>query len=235
MCDPLEQFKKANWAEIIPRLAEYALWKVRRLHWNTPQGSLPEGKTVEDLVEGAIEKTLQGLTTEDTGKGIRKWNPEKVPDLLFFLKRVIDSDVNALVNLDEHQGFNYSAEISGGKATKLLEKQITQEGNPDETSPPETPEDELERAQERRLLQERYKRLITALYEECGDKEDEMIVLMAIEELLDADQELTPITISQKTGLTRDEVKNARKRIDRKAEKVKEKILAREEETANER
>lgn len=235
MCNPLEEFKNANWGEILPRLTAHALRKVRRLHWNTPQGTLPQGKTVEDLVSEAIDKTLQGLLTEDTGKGLRKWDPQKVPDLLYFLKRVVDSDVNALVELDEHQEFNYSAKRSPESASKHLEADIDIGGHKDEMVLPETPEEKFELRQRAENSNERYKRLLAALYKESEGDDDEVMVLIAMEELLDADEELTPAAIAAKTGLNRDQVKNIRKRIERNADKVRETFLSREEETADEK
>ena len=61
-----------NWDEIIPRLTNYALKKVRRLSWKGFPKSI---QIAEDIVMDAICKTYTGE---------RVWSPEDRPDRMTY-------------------------------------------------------------------------------------------------------------------------------------------------------
>jgi len=85
----------ANWKSIAYKLTHYALWRAKQSSWKT--GSyiqLPGGMTPEDIACGAIEKVMAG---------IRKWDPERYPNLLLHLKWIVDSDLEHLLFSSEHQ------------------------------------------------------------------------------------------------------------------------------------
>jgi DNA-directed RNA polymerase specialized sigma24 family protein len=82
------KLQEADWKTIGIRLAAYARWKARNLRWRTGQtDELAKGKTPEDIAAEAIEKVLNGT---------RVWDPQAKPDLLEYLKGVVDSDLSHL-------------------------------------------------------------------------------------------------------------------------------------------
>lgn len=217
MLDALKRFRDANWPEINARLADYARAEVRKLRWRTPQDSLPEGKTAEDLALGAIQKTFEGLLTSERGKGLRKWDPSRVPDLLYFLKGVVDSDISDLVNRREHADFNYSAKLDQEDASSLLEQAIEGSRGPDGGESDTSPEAILTIEEERKASDDRYNSLMGALCESSAADDEELMVLMGVEEIINSGEEVTPKAITERTGLSYDKVKNVRKRLARKA------------------
>jgi hypothetical protein len=113
-----------DWGRITLELGVYALAKVRRRGWQTARRevghsgdieegspSLPRAKTVKDLVQGAVTKTLRGTRT---------WNREKHPALIEHLKSVIDSDVYTLVRCKEHRVMGTFPESEEGEALEEL-------------------------------------------------------------------------------------------------------------------
>ena len=78
----------ADWKDIVFRLTRYAYWKASNYTWKSRNSNqLPGGKTPEDIALGAIEKVWSG---------VRDWNPDKYPNLLKHLMKIIDSDLNHL-------------------------------------------------------------------------------------------------------------------------------------------
>ena len=73
--------------KIYPLLVEYASLRIgARI--------LPKKLEPRDLAAEAIESLLDGK---------RRWDSEKVPDLFYFLKRVVDSKLSHLFELAEHK------------------------------------------------------------------------------------------------------------------------------------
>ena len=83
-----------DWKSLITILSDYALVKVRKGYWHGGRVDLPMGNQIEDLVVGAIMKVYSGD---------RKWHPEKDPELVDYLKSIIDSDVNHLIYSYDHR------------------------------------------------------------------------------------------------------------------------------------
>ena len=76
--------------EMLKRLMAHAVRKANRLSWRGILGGpMPGGDEAKDVVINAIKKTW-------TGPG--NWNPQEQPDLFLYLKGVVDSDINNLVN-----------------------------------------------------------------------------------------------------------------------------------------
>ncbi len=86
--------ENTDWKRISIELEEYAIYKAKRLYWKSGYRDLPQGKTPEDVAYEAIEKTLSGE---------RNWNPDKNPDILSFLKSVVDSLIYHLVQSTNHK------------------------------------------------------------------------------------------------------------------------------------
>jgi len=98
--------READWENITLELTDYAVMKVKRLRWRTGSyESLPQGKTPDDLAYDAIEKVLSGD---------RRWNPNKNPNLLNYLKTVVDSLVSHLVESEEHKRVQRLPETKDG-------------------------------------------------------------------------------------------------------------------------
>ena len=217
----LSIFRNADWKRLQMDLAMYAFYKVQRLKWRTAQG-LPRGLQPEDLVLAAIQKTYEGLVSEratkSSSKGVRVWNPEKDPDLLEFLKSVIDSDVNSLVNLEEHKLTNYSATATAEEAAQILHSLV------DKVSNVGSPEREIINLQERRQQQDLFETIIAKLRVLCAADEDESKVLAASIDLTQSDQSVKPARISRLTGLSDERVRNAKRRIERKTRALWEQI-----------
>lgn len=114
---PLEQFKKeisADWPKLNTSLAKYANKLLMGKYLS--RGTLPEGFTIEDLILQAVQKTLEGLLTSNTGKGLRKWNPAKV-SLYNFLCGVIRSDMWSLVTAKDNQNHSLDEQVESSDET----------------------------------------------------------------------------------------------------------------------
>lgn len=93
----LQRLKEQPWEKIILKLDAYALHKARRKYW--PSGSsdghtLIGGCSPQDVAREAIRRVFEGG---------RKWDPEKDPDLLKYLKGVVDSILSAMVDSVENR------------------------------------------------------------------------------------------------------------------------------------
>ncbi len=219
----IELFRNADWPSIKPKLAAYSLGKVKSYSWRTTKDSLPKGFTPEDLVQKAVFDTFEGLLTEQTGVGLRKWDPTREPDLLEYLKGVVDSLVNNLVNSSEHKTTNYTARATKPEYVAATLQVAVDTSRHEEAPPaPATPEDLQEKAED----EARYKTLKRALLDEIeNEDENETWVLIAMMELAESGEEITPTAIAAKTGLSKDEIKNIRKRIARRVENLRPKSL----------
>jgi hypothetical protein len=110
--DVQDRMAGEDWERITLLLVDYALFKVRRLKWRTgDQESLPEGKTAEDLAYEAIEKVLSGA---------RKWDPATCPELVGYLKGVVDSLVSHLVISEEHRRVRRMPQTEEGQEVEEL-------------------------------------------------------------------------------------------------------------------
>jgi hypothetical protein len=78
---------------LLKRLTHHALWKMRPLTWRGAYvahgGSVPGGYEPYDFALDALEKAMDGT---------RPWNREKYKTLESFLRSIINSDINHLVD-----------------------------------------------------------------------------------------------------------------------------------------
>jgi hypothetical protein len=100
---------RQGWDEIIDKLTPHAVFKVSRSFWRSGKRSLPRGEEVEDIVYNSIDMVLSGK---------RKWDPKKEPDLLQYLKGVVDSEVSHLLESYEHLKREYIC-IGEGKESPV--------------------------------------------------------------------------------------------------------------------
>jgi hypothetical protein len=94
--DALAKFEKAVTDEVfMERLLGFALRKKRAHYWRGIwDGHLPGGKEVTDIVQEAIDDVLLGK---------RAWDPSKHPDLLHFLRSVVNSKISHLLEGAENR------------------------------------------------------------------------------------------------------------------------------------
>lgn len=103
--EAMEMLDSHPWEESLPRLAQYAFGKMKRLYWQGMFGGpAPGGVEAQDLVLDSIKKVLDGT---------RAWDPQSQPDLFLYLKSVIDSEVNHLVEKWENQHVFREATLGG--------------------------------------------------------------------------------------------------------------------------
>lgn len=203
MKDALTQFEQADWKTLVPLLLKHALHCVREYQWSTTADSLPEGQGLEDLVFGAIQKTLAQLRTGETGKGLRTWNPDKV-DLLTHLRGVVRSDVNTLVNLEEHKRREYHAQ-----AAEEVEDQHPIDQIFDSTRSEEEPALEEDRAAEL------YQALMEKLKTELAKDAVTLKYLAALEAVIRDDGEASYEALMKEGKLTFNDVRNSKRKVER--------------------
>lgn len=116
----LELLESADWKDITFRLTHYAIWKAFRYVWKS--GSLPGGKTPQDMALEAIEKVWTG---------VREWNPDKYPNLYTHLKWIVDSDIDHLFKSKEHEKSRRMPETTPEQASETPnpEEQLIAKGN----------------------------------------------------------------------------------------------------------
>jgi DNA-directed RNA polymerase specialized sigma24 family protein len=94
----IPQLSDDQWTELVERLAHHASCKLLRLYWRGILGSrggrVPGGVESADLASAAIVDVLDGT---------RVWDPEAHPDLLKFLRSIVDSKVSHLVSEVENR------------------------------------------------------------------------------------------------------------------------------------
>lgn len=132
--------------------------------------------------------------------------------MLEFLKPVIDSDVHALVNSEEHRLTRYDNEPDFEPEAKAESSESLM------LSHEETLESENE-----------YRQLMDEIEESCSNDEDECLILMAYKELADSEQGLKSELPTSYTGLGPQRVRNAKRRIERKARALVKRVYEREE------
>jgi hypothetical protein len=94
--DAFAKFEHALTDEVfMERLLSFALRRKRARYWRGIwDGHLPGGKEVADIVQEAIEDVLLGK---------RGWDPEKHPDLLDFMRSVVNSKISHLLKGAENR------------------------------------------------------------------------------------------------------------------------------------
>jgi hypothetical protein len=84
-----------QWQQLLDRLTYYALQKYRKLGWSQSGGyRSPCGMGPEDIATEAIERLIEGT---------RQYNKDKYPDILIYLKGVIDSIVSHIIESPEFE------------------------------------------------------------------------------------------------------------------------------------
>lgn len=175
--------------KILKRLTLHADRKLARLRWRGVQGgSPPAGIQGEDVATDAITSVIEGT---------RAWDPKAQPDLLKYLRSVVDSMVSKLVN-----------SVDNRKMRRLGPPGTSDESSPAYEAAGREP-DPAELAASREAAEKFRGPIVEAL------KDDELAY--QVFECLEADI-TKPSDIAEYLGLSVGEVNNAQKRIRRKVE-----------------
>jgi hypothetical protein len=215
--EPLTLLNQADWKNIQLKLLEYACFKAGRLKWRTGKDTLPKGLSPEDLVVGAIQKTYEGAISHETGPGIRRWNPETSPDLLDFLKSVVDSDVNHLVSSEEHRLTNYHAQSTPEEAADAIDRLVS-DNQAD-------PEQYLLRSEHERN-EDGFVDYFNDLHESFAHDPQVQKVLVSYREQSMKSETIKPAAVARETGMQIEEVRNAIKRLRRRVMTGKDRLFA---------
>lgn len=183
------------WEEIILRLDKYALQKAQRLYWPTASKRLhvlPKGFSPTDIAHEAITRLFEGR---------RDWNPDKDPEVLQYLKGVVDSLMSALVESSEVSEVRVSVpyiETYNSKDGDGLSPAVTVESTTLHHAPPSP----ALVAQENEMQE----RIFAAV---AGDEDLELLVLCL------AEGHNKRSDIARELGVSVDNVTNLRKRLQR--------------------
>lgn len=94
--ETLNKLNSQNWEIIIPKLVNYAVFRLRIMRWQTSRQS-----THSDLKAEAEDFALEAIKL--VYAGTRKWNPDKIPDILLYLKGTVRSLISHHVASPGHK------------------------------------------------------------------------------------------------------------------------------------
>lgn len=109
--DTLECLNAADWKVLYPRLVAYAYSQTIKLPFMKGGGMLPKGREPADLAREAITRVYEGK---------RYWDRSAAPDLLTYLRGVVDSLLSNLLTSAGHQR-RAEIVIEGDDALPLLD------------------------------------------------------------------------------------------------------------------
>lgn len=124
------------------KLTLYALYKLGQIRWRGVwSGKVPGGVQAEDLAMSAIEALLVG----NPKKGGRVWVRQKQPDLLMFLRDVVDSKVNHLAERSENKSEREPKPADGESEADFLDRKRDTIFDPEGAEPNSDEEEANER------------------------------------------------------------------------------------------
>jgi len=198
VADPLDDIRdrlaRHPWGDTLPLLVEYARKRVGWRTWGGARGGrLPAGREAEDVVYEAIEKVYGGQ---------RVWDPAAKPDLVQYLKDVIESDVHHLATGFENRGVLTESALGerlvDGEPEPFLQAQPAAGPSPAE-------------AAERGETDREAKAFAEAFLATLGDEPGMATVVQCIFDGL-----VKPAEIAGRTGMAADDIYNMRKRLQRR-------------------
>lgn len=220
--EALRRVTPGEWALLIKVLTRYATNRSRRLGWRTEcSDELPGGETPGSIVSKAIKLVLRGAFEERAEEGpglragMRRWNPNKDPDLKKYLMDVIKSVLNHLAESEENSIFQRTP---AGEDARQWEEKLNRPTADREwlARGGDTPEEILLRKEAAGLRE----RALRMLQEEVSDDE---VLSRVVKSMLAGNRDAAGI--SKDTGIPAQQVYNASKRLDRKAAAVRRKLL----------
>lgn len=199
-----------EWRSIAQELERHALSVSRNLRWRTRNPvELPGGETVNSIVSKAIKKLFAGD---------RDWDAEKEPDIRKYLRGVIDSLLNHLAESKENTLITAVPEPGSADASAWESGSPKRDPAADWLVPARPSPEAVLLRQEEAALEDR---ALDLLLDECAD---DKILIEVLEARMDGSE--TPAEISKAKGISIKDVYNATKRLDRKLEKVRERIAS---------
>lgn len=193
----LEQLNQMDWPLLSRQLALYASKRATLLYWGREghPGRLPKGYQARELVTEAIMRLYRGT---------RRWDPDQDPDLLDYLRGVVDSLLSSLVRSRDHRVSKERVDVD--------EVDLPDDGRP-------TPEDNLLHAERLEIENRVLDGLLTLT------KKDPLVA-----DLLDHlyAGEGRPRVIAEKLHCEVNDIYNARKRLDRMLKELKTQFAANE-------
>ena len=192
---------------LVKELVVFAIRRSKELTWRRGSAmELPGGETPQSIVSLAIVRAAEG---------IRQWNPETHPDLGWYLKGVIRSLLNHLATSRENILFTATSDSenrdapaweAGANMTEL-------DGAEWLARTPTTPEDDLLAGE--RLNAEEWAANI--LDQAAGEDAEVSAVIRAMRGGCDPRKD---VEIADETGLPVEEVRKAKKRLNRLIDRV---------------
>lgn len=207
----IKLLEEADWDIITLKVTKHTVYKLKRINWKEQR--LPLGLMPEDIVQEAIGSLFEGN---------RNWNRIKYPDLIEYLKSVIDSIVSHLYKSKEYKITQPFPTIEEGQEVEeFLDKADPSADHAIYLMPSSNnPEDAL-------LEKEKMKRdetVVNAFFEAIqGDKDLEKIASLIM------DGYIKPSVIAKQMGVEVREVYNLQKRFKRKCKEFKINSFKREE------
>jgi hypothetical protein len=186
-----------DWKKIALELGDYVQIKVRKLYWRTCCDEvLPKCESPESLVYEAIEKVLSDE---------RKWDPDKHPDLIKYLKSIIDSRVNHLaLSLDNKLLRQIPTTENGKNIDDILISKTTKK----KTEIEKTPEELLLEKEKAKHDNEIFNELIASI----NDDEELLLLYDCFEKGIEKPEEIAKVT-----GLDITKIYQLRRKLDRLA------------------
>lgn len=219
--EALRRVTPGEWTLLIKVLTHYARNRSRRLGWRTENSDeLPGGETPGSIVSKALIMVFRGAFEEQPDEeqgvkaGVRRWDPQKDPDLKKYLMDVIKSVLNHLAESEENSIFQ---RVPAGEDAREWEEKLNRPTADREwlARGGENPEEILLQKEAARLRG----RALQMLQDEVGDDE---ILSRVVKSMTAGNRDAADI--SKDTGIPAKQVYNATKRLDRKAAAVRRKL-----------
>jgi hypothetical protein len=208
--EAVSRISSDQWLSLALELERYTFSISRNLRWRTRNAvELPGGETVDSIVSKAIEKLFSGD---------RDWDPEKEPDIRSYLRGVVDSLLNHLAESKDNTLVTAAPEPGSADASAWETGSPKRDPAADWLVPARPSPEAILIRQEETGLEDW---ALDLLIDECAD---DKILIEVLEAMMDGSD--TPAEISKTKGIPIKDVYNAAKRLDRKLEKVRERIAS---------
>jgi hypothetical protein len=222
--EALRQLDDEQWGRLIKELGRYALSVSRNKRWRTKNPfELPGGETTQSIVSKVIKMVLKGALDKEVDEsrtlpGVRRWNPQKDPDLKKYLMNAIKSVLNHLAVSAENTMFE-AFPNEGAEGTSNWELASRKKSPETEwlARPTVNPQEELLAKEEAAFNDHALQMLMQA-----ASDDNDTGLLKVINAMRDGHGK--PAGIAKAAQLSVEDVYNAMKRLDRKAAIVRKQI-----------
>jgi hypothetical protein len=189
---------------LIKELIAFSIKRSRELRWRTGSAmDLPGGETPQSIVSLAIVRAIEGT---------RRWNPETNPDLGWYLKGVIRSLLNHLATGRENTMFESTSDKEDAEFSDVAEL-----NGIEWLTPPITPEESL--LAEERLKAETW---AASILDQASSEDAEVSAI--IKAIRNGCDPRSDVEMSKQSGLTVEDVRKAKKRLNRLIDRVANRV-----------